>query len=277
MPRAPANPATEQLPQHVPAVDAATERRAQNLQQNVATERQAQDGVSYTYQEFVQWYGTAADEQWAAAAADPQLNESAALATEQPLEPRLYVDYNDVLNSGSIEEMSQFVIRLDQLHVSLHLLSRRRGKSGMEQTLSELDDAEVLDLFDTITFTAFRTAKEREASATERASRLSSAAENAPLGSTHHDFPGRHLVMDYTSFYGGKDEYIHLHDNGALTLFVDDKYDTIKAVRQLVPHVQGYEFRRHCFFSPIAACSHVRNLSQLFAAISAMLQSMPQQ
>ena len=73
MPRAPANPATEQTPQHVPAVDAATERRAQNLPQNVATERQAQDGVSYTYQEFVQWYGTAADELWAAAAANHRL------------------------------------------------------------------------------------------------------------------------------------------------------------------------------------------------------------
>ena len=277
MPRAPANPSTEQPPQHVPAVDAATERRAQNLPQNVATERQAQDGVSYTYQEFVQWYGTAADEQWAAAAADPQLNEAAALATEQPLEPRLYVDYNGVLNSGSIEEMCRFVTAIDHLHVSLHLLSYRKRESGMEQTLSELDDAGVLDLFDTITFTAFRTAKEREASATERASRRSSATENAPLGSTHHDFSGRHHVRNYTSSYGGKDEYIQFHDNGVLTLFVDDKYDTIAAVWQLVPHVQGYEFRRRRFFSPIAACSHVRNLSQLSAAISAMLQRMPQQ
>lgn len=198
-------------------------------------------------------------------------------ATEQPMErrtaldkiqePRLYLDYNGVLNSGNdmLEEMCRFVVAMDHLDVSFHLLSYRKTPHGMMQTLREIDDAGVLDLFDTITFTAFRTAQEREAFATEHAPRP-----------THHDFISQHdssASITYETFYGGKDDYIKLHDNGALTLFVDDKYNSIAAAQWLVPHVHGYEFRRHRFFSPITACKHVRTLADLHVVIKADIPS----
>ena len=84
--------------------------------------------------------------------------------TEQPL-VLLYLDYNGVLNSGTLDklgEMTKFLVEFDDPPYSNYdlriiLLSKRSAHQGRNITLGQLADAGVLDLFYNIVFTDRRT------------------------------------------------------------------------------------------------------------------------
>jgi len=186
------------------------------------------------------------------------------------LQAFLYLDYNDVLNTGRpdmLEAMCEFLVRVDHIPGDMHitLLSKRKGRRGQLTTLEELDRAGVLDLFDQITFTSERTSRDHQGmTATEHHIYYPTSL---PHSMDERSIDG---IVSYEVFYGGKDQCIHSyhgrHSNGCV-VFVDDKAETLEAVRMLTPRAYAIEMRRHRFFTDPRCYSHVRNLNELYNAI----------
>ena len=181
---------------------------------------------------------------------------------QSALEPRCYIDHHGVLDCGypsMLDEMNSFVIAMDQLAVSMHVLSYRPAHDAWK-TMQQFDDACIIDVFDSITFTSYRTAQEHSGSASLSIEHRYWQPRWSPEGATSEP-------IEYEVFDGGKEDYIRMLDNGATTFFVDDKWKTIEAVKQTMPNVIGIEFRRHRFHSPPTSCMHVTTLANLHSAI----------
>ena len=176
----------------------------------------------------------------------------------------LYLDYNGVLNSGQrdmLAAMCEFLFGLDHLDRNMHISLLSKGRKSPGNTLRQLDHAGVLDLFDRITFTTARTSREH---------RGKTAIEHH-IYQPDRNWPIVHSVTNYEVFHGGKDQYIHSHHghrSSGCILFVDDKAETLEATRVFMPFVSAIEMRRHRFYTDRRIYHHVRNLEELYDAIS---------
>lgn len=247
---------TERLGQHMPSAPDATHVRC------------AVDGQAYTYAEFRTFYGDTCHDMWRRAGLGDATElpmQTRGYATERP-EISLYLDYNDVLNTGRpdmLEALCEFLVKIDHLNrdIRICLLSKAKRPFRQRATLGELDRAGVLDLFDEIIFTTERTGFEHEGeNATER--RIFHGAEVAGIQGS--------VAVSYEVFYGGKDQYIHSHRSSEPILLVDDKAATLVATRTLVPWVTGLEMRKHRFYTDPQIYHHVRSLAELHATIATL-------
>ena len=181
-------------------------------------------------------------------------------ATEHP-RLLIYLDYNGVLNTGEpdmLEAMCTFLVRVHHLHANIYMCLISYSPGHPRRTLTELDNAGALDLFDQITFTKTRRSGYP---------RVTTATEHRLYASR---YPSLGYDVTYEIFDGGKDEYIrsrHNPETDARVMFVDDKAETLEATRELMPYLHATEMRRHTFFSDPRNYTHVHNLHELYNVI----------
>ena len=183
----------------------------------------------------------------------------------EPIKVILYLDYHGVLDAEGPDlhsSICDILVQLDHMpyEKDIILLSKASAKQRRIQTLEDIDSAGVLDLFDAIVFTSERTA-------------IDHSGNNY---STRYIYPRKRpgLSMEYIFFHGGKDQYIyaaHGHANAHRIVFVDDKADTLQAVRTLLPTVYCIEMRRHRFYSDPSMYGQVHNHKELTHAIEDFL------
>ena len=171
-----------------------------------------------------------------------------------------YTDYNGVLNIGedTLVDMAEFLVNLDYLKpdISIRLLSFG-GPRRREQTLQDLAEAGIIDIFDKIIFTEYRVGADLPADAsmpfTEQ--RIFHAHLARPL-----------IYVNYEIFHGGKDQCILLATRPSFNetiMFVDDKARILEATLELMPSCIGVEMRHHKFFTNSNIFHHVRTLTEL--------------
>ena len=158
----------------------------------------------------------------------------------------LYLDYNGVLNREGLDGLNEFVTRLDHVDVMnlsssdvlrITLLSFRRNQRKCVNTLDELAEAKVLNMFHNIVFTAdrhgYREGKlERYLYEPMKRNRISLACMSEDNNKTNTDYYECEPQY-YEWFTGGKDAYIAQRQEKESTriIFVDDKWENVKAVK----------------------------------------------
>ena len=176
-------------------------------------------------------------------------------AAPNTLNARLFLDYNDVLNSEDADALTEFMTNVDCIDElsHIHLLSFAPSQWRKEQILRELAEANIDDVFDTITFTEFREQGEqgRHGNAKPMKIRYGQLSKHEVEISEFPEGCIQPRINDlcYEVWPGGKDTYIKRFANSSRILFADDKIKTILAVIAEPPHVQGFEVRRHKFKS----------------------------
>ena len=178
----------------------------------------------------------------------------------------IYLDYNGVLNAGQpdkLKAMCEFLVSVTQIKASINirLLSFAPSWERQAETLAELDEAAVMDLFDDITFTTRR----------HRFEKYYNAPGNTSTGLYEYDAVHPYAsAMLFEVFRGGKDTYIrsqHTDRSDAHLILVDDKAAILKAAGQLTSRLRCVEMRRHHFISNPSECYHVRGLDDLYDTI----------
>ena len=187
-----------------------------------------------------------------------QLSEAMTDTTCSHIE--LYIDYNNVINSGGqkgsdqmFQDMCWFMISLDHLEPNVYTVLVSYGERDMI-TLKELSKAGVGDLFNKIVFTRYRTRDERlRKSGTDKTPELEQC--QYPWWREKNRWWKKRPLWTpekYAIWSGGKDEYFthccperscpqHCPD---IAVFIDDKQGNLQAAQLLVPQMKFIHFTR---------------------------------
>ena len=171
----------------------------------------------------------------------------------------VYIDYNDVLNSGGqkgsdqmFEDMCRFMINLDHSALNVYTVLVSYGFRD-EITLKELSMACVGDLFDKIVFTRYRTREERlKKSGTDQTPELEEFQYQWWRETRWWKTRPRWTPAKYATWSGGKDEYFkHCCPERTcpqqcpdVAVFIDDKQGNLQAAQLLVPQMKCIHFTR---------------------------------
>ena len=169
----------------------------------------------------------------------------------------LYIDYNNVINSGGqkgsnqmFEDMCRFMINMDHLPLNVYRVLVSYGNRE-DITSKELSMAGVGDLFDEIVFTRYRTRNER----------LEANGQDHTLDLSQYRYPWwrekrwwksrpKWMPENYAIWSGGKDEYfkhccperscpLHCPD---VAVFIDDKQGNLRVAQFSVPQMKFIHF-----------------------------------
>jgi len=198
----------------------------------------------------------------------------------------VYIDYNNVINSGGqkgsdqmFEDMNRFMVSLDHLNVFTVLVSYGWCE---KITLKELSMAGVGDLFDEIVFTRYRTRSERlRETGTDQTPELEQCQyqwwNEKRWWKTHpHWTPEK-----YATWSGGKDEYFkHCYQERSCpqhcpdrAVFIDDKHGNLEAAQLLVPQMKFIHFtRKPRFHHSRNDWQTVHTLSQLVKVLKDLME-----
>ena len=148
----------------------------------------------------------------------------------------IYLDYNGVLNREGLDGLNVIVEKLDHIagDVRITLISFRRQLHKCHETLDELAEAKVLNMFDNIVFTAARTGDiQGELQQYSYDPMKSDHIRRAQRNDYH-----RCETEDYYWYTGSKDAYIGQGHNKFSThvIFVDDKFETVDSVKNMFPY-----------------------------------------
>ena len=178
----------------------------------------------------------------------------------------VYLDYHGVLDECVEADLARFGIELDHMDVRMHLLSFG-GMTRARQTLMALTLAGIEDLFATLTFTKYRTSTERQLDLTQPRQFIPAVVRHLFTSSGSDSSSGRAAAVQFEMFNGGKDDYFlfttatWVYDR--VTVFVDDKWDNLRAAARVVQNLVCVEMRRRRWQSPSEDCIHVRTLAHV--------------
>ena len=163
----------------------------------------------------------------------------------------IYLDYNGVLNREGIDGLNLIMEKLDHIagDVRITLISFRCQLRKCHQTLDELAEAKVLNMFDNIVFTAARTGDiQGELQQYSYDPMKSDHIRRAQRNDYH-----RCETEDYYWYTGSKDAYIAQGHNKFSThvIFVDDKFPTVDSVKNMFPYAT-------CIWMPMQRVSRPR-------------------
>ena len=163
----------------------------------------------------------------------------------------LYLDYNGVLNRESLDGLNAFMTRLDHVDVMnrsssdvlrITLLSFRYNPNKWFDTLDDLANAKVLNMFHNIVFTTERRGyRQGELESIlyvpMNRNRISQACMSEDNNKTNTDYL-EDIPHYFQWFTGGKDAYIAQRHEKESTriIFVDDKWENVKAVKSSRPY-----------------------------------------
>ena len=171
--------------------------------------------------------------------------------THKPESVSIYLDYNGVLNREGIDGLNLIMEKLDHIagDVRITLISFRCQLRKCHQTLDELAEAKVLNMFDNIIFTAARTGDiQGELQQYSYDPMKSDHIRRAQRNDYH-----RCETEDYYWYTGSKDAYIAQGHNKFSThvIFVDDKFPTVDSVKNMFPYAT-------CIWMPMQRVSRPR-------------------